>query len=225
MRAQTLFEVIYLMNDKEIKQKKIKELVDKLNNNNKQLDVILELSANLVDVGDLEQAEELLTRSLTLFPNNQDLKYNLGNVYYTADKFDRASDIFDDLISSNYGSVAYFMKAKTLDQQGKKSLAVAFALTAVEKDASDVAANELLADLLMANGNFNTAIGYYQKAIDLKPNAKFFFNIAICQMNLDQPYQEYLELAKQQDETYFNEHEQKLADLHKFLTKNGGSDD
>ncbi|AKP66427.1 tetratricopeptide repeat protein [Companilactobacillus ginsenosidimutans] len=213
------------MNDKEIKQKKIKELVDKLNNNNKQLDVILELSANLVDVGDLEQAEELLTRSLTLFPNNQDLKYNLGNVYYTADKFDRASDIFDDLISSNYGSVAYFMKAKTLDQQGKKSLAVAFALTAVEKDASDVAANELLADLLMANGNFNTAIGYYQKAIDLKPNAKFFFNIAICQMNLDQPYQEYLELAKQQDETYFNEHEQKLADLHKFLTKNGGSDD
>jgi tetratricopeptide (TPR) repeat protein len=211
--------------EKEKKQAVIKQLVEKLNQDNHQLDVILELSANLVSVGDLEQAEELLTRSLSIFPDNQDLIYNLANVYYTADKFDRASELFDQLIAGGYGFEAYFMKAKTLDQQGQRTIAIAFALTAVEKAPHDVGTNELMADLLMANGDFNTAIGYYQLAIDIKPQSKFYFNIAVCQMNLEQPYQEYLEKSKDLDEEYYLKHEQKLAEIQKFLTKNGGNDD
>jgi len=30
----------------------------------------------------LEQAEELLTKSLALFKENKDIRYNLGNVYF-----------------------------------------------------------------------------------------------------------------------------------------------
>lgn len=210
---------------KERKRKHIQKLVARLNKDHKQLNVILELSASLVDVSDLEQAEELLTRSLSLFPDNQDLIYNLGNVYFLASKYDRASDIFDQLIKADYGSVAYFMKAKTLDEQGKKSLAIAYALTAVEKSPQDQMSNELLADLLMANGNFETAIDYYKKADSINESAKYNFNIAICLMNLDQPYQEYLHKSKMIDEKYFNEHEKKISDLQKFLAKNGGKDD
>ncbi|MCH4008429.1 tetratricopeptide repeat protein [Companilactobacillus sp.] len=207
------------------KRAHIQKLVARLNQNNRQLDVILELSANLVDVGDLEQAEELLARSLTLFPDNQDLIYNLGNVYFLADKYDRANELFDQLINKNYGAEAYFMKAKSLDEQGQKSLAIAFALTAVEKMPKDSAANELLADLLMANGNFESAQQYYSKVNEIKPSAKANFNLAICAMNLEQPYQDYLKQSKSLDEHYYVEHEKKLADLQKFLAKNGGSND
>lgn len=214
-----------MSSQEEQKRAHIQKLVAKLNQNNKQLNVILELSANLVDVNDLEQAEELLARSLTLFPNNGDLLYNLGNVYYLADKFDRAGKIFDKLIAAGYGFQAYYMKAKTLNEQGKANLAIAFALTAVEKQPQDVLSNELLADLLMTNANFESAIDYYQKALKIKPSAKYFFNIAICLMNLERPYQTYLEKAKSLDEKYFVEHEKKLADLQKFLTENGGSND
>lgn len=211
--------------DKKAQQKHIKKLVAKLNQNHKQLAVILELSANLVSVGDLEQAEELLTRSLSLFPDNTDLLYNLGNVYYVANKFDRANEIFDKLIQVDYGYEAYLMKAKTLDQQGQRQLAIAFALTAVEQGKADVATHELLADLLMANGNFDSAIQYYQQANAIKTTAKFYFNIALCKMNLGTDYKADLSSAKKLDSDYYHEHEKKLSNLQKFLTKNGGKDD
>ncbi|WP_125767712.1 tetratricopeptide repeat protein [Companilactobacillus furfuricola] len=214
-----------MSSQEEVKRAHIQELVAKLNKDNRQLDVILELSASLVDVNDLEQAEELLARSLTLFPDNNDLLYNLGNVYYLADKFDRAGEIFDRLISADYGFQAYYMKAKTLNQQGHANLAIAFALTAVEKAPKDALSNELLADLLMTNGNFESSIDFYQKALKLKPVAKYYFNIAICLMNLGKDYQFYLEKAKSLDEKYFVEHEKKLSDLQKFLRENGGNDD
>ena len=215
------------MTDKQQQEKQahIQKLVKQLNQDNHQLDVILELSSSLVEVGDLEQAEDLLTRSLSIYPQNQDLRYNLGNVYYLAESFDKANNIFDELINDDYGFEAYLMKAKTLDQMGQTSLAIAFALTAFEKAPNDVATIELLADLLMASGSFETAIDYYQRAQAIEPKAKFAFNIALCLMSEEKPYQQYLDQAKQLDEKYFLEHEQKLAQLQKFLTENGGSND
>lgn len=207
------------------KREHIQKLVDKLNQNNRQLDVLLELSANLVDVGDLEQAEELLTRSLSLFPNNLDLIYNLANVYYLAEKYDRANELLDKLITKDYGFEAYYMKAKTLNGQGNKSMAIVYALTAVEKNGEDLGTIELLADLLMANGNFDTATTYYQKANSIEPKSKFYFNLAVCAMNLEQPFQEFLNESKRLDEKYYLEHEKKLADLQKFMTENGGKND
>ncbi|WP_234032547.1 tetratricopeptide repeat protein [Companilactobacillus bobalius] len=125
------------------KQEAIKLLVADLNKNPKQLSEILQLSTYLVQSEDLEQAEELLARSLEMFKDNQDLLYNLGNVYYLADKYDKANQIFQNLIDDNYAFEAYFMMAKTLDQQGKRQLAIMYALTAAEKAPKDLQANEL----------------------------------------------------------------------------------
>jgi len=137
------------------KEAAIKEIVNELNRDHHQLDKILQLSAYLVEAGDLEQAEELLTKSLALFDENKDIRYNLGNVYFLANKYDKASEIFSKLIQDDYGFEAYFMEAKTLDEQGKKQMAIVYALTAVEKNPKDLASVELMADLLLANGNFS----------------------------------------------------------------------
>lgn len=207
------------------KEAAIKLLVADLNQDAKQLPEILQLSTYLVQAGDLEQAEELLARSLEMFKDNQDLLYNLGNVYYLADKYDRANEIFQKLVDDNYAFEAYFMMAKTLDQQGKRQLAIMYALTATEKAPQDLQANELLADLLLANGNFQEAINYYQKANKIKPTAKYAFNMALCAMNLKQDYQKYLNQAKELDESYYLKNEKKLADLQEFIKKQGDSDD
>ncbi|AYE38015.1 tetratricopeptide repeat protein [Companilactobacillus zhachilii] len=206
------------------KEQAIKLIVADLNKNPKQLPEILQLSTYLVQAGDLEQAEELLARSLEMFKDNQDLLYNLGNVYYLADKFDKANEIFQSLINDNYAFEAYFMMAKTLDQQGKKQLAIMYALTATEKAPRDLQANELLADLLLANGNFQEALGFYQTANKIKPQAKYYFNMALCAMNLHQDYQNYLDQSKKLDEKYYLKNEKKLADLQEFI-KQGDSDD
>ncbi|HIY93741.1 tetratricopeptide repeat protein [Companilactobacillus sp. HBUAS56275] len=207
------------------KQDAIKLLVADLNKNPKQLPEILQLSTYLVQAGDLEQAEELLARSLEMFKNNQDLLYNLGNVYYLADKYDKANQIFQSLIDDNYAFEAYFMMAKTLDQQGKRQLAIMYALTAAEKAPKDLQANELLADLLLANGNFNEALGFYKVANEIQPEAKHYFNMALCAMNLKQDYQNYLNESKKLDEAYYVKHEKKLADLQEFIKQQGDKND
>lgn len=207
------------------KQDAIKLLVADLNKNPKQLPEILQLSTYLVQAGDLEQAEELLARSLEMFKNNQDLLYNLGNVYYLADKYDKANQIFQSLIDDNYAFEAYFMMAKTLDQQGKRQLAIMYALTAAEKAPKDLQANELLADLLLANGNFNEALGFYKAANEIQPEAKHYFNMALCAMNLKQDYQSYLNESKKLDEAYYVKHEKKLADLQEFIKQQGDKND
>ncbi|MFH5810946.1 tetratricopeptide repeat protein [Companilactobacillus sp. FL22-1] len=206
------------------KEAAIKLIVADLNKNPKQLPEILQLSTYLVQAGDLEQAEELLARSLEMFKDNQDLLYNLGNVYYLADKFDKANEIFQNLIDDNYAFEAYFMMAKTLDQQGQKQKAIMYALTAVEKSPKDQQANELLADLLLANGNFQESLRFYQDANKIKPEAKYYFNMALCAMNLDQDYQVFLKKSRELDENYYLKNEKKLADLQKFIEQ-GDSDD
>lgn len=211
--------------DKKQIENEIKKLVKDLNTNDKQLSKVLKLSAYLVQVGDLEQAEELLLRSLTNFPNEKDLRYNLGNVYFMAAKYDKASNIFQKLIQDNYGFEAYFMQAKTLDEQGKKQLAIVYALTATEKNSEDIGGLELMADLLLSNGNFDEAMNYYKKANAIKPTAKYYFNMALCAMNLDQDYQSYLDKSKKLDEKYYLKNEKKLSNLQQFLTKTGDSDD
>ncbi|WP_334328861.1 tetratricopeptide repeat protein [Companilactobacillus sp. HBUAS59699] len=211
--------------DKKQIENEIKKLVKDLNTNDKQLSKVLKLSAYLVQVGDLEQAEELLLRSLTNFPNEKDLRYNLGNVYFMAAKYDKASNIFQKLIQDDYGFEAYFMQAKTLDEQGKKQLAIVYALTATEKNSEDIGGLELMADLLLSNGNFDEAMNYYKKANAIKPTAKYYFNMALCAMNLDQDYQPYLDKSKKLDEKYYLKNEKKLSNLQQFLTKTGDSDD
>lgn len=206
------------------KEAAIKLIVADLNKDPKQLTEILQLSTYLVQAGDLEQAEELLARSLEMFKDNQDLLYNLGNVYYLADKFDRANDIFQKLADDDYAFEAYFMMAKTLNQQGKRQLAIMYALTATEKSPKDLQANELLADLLLANGNFEESLEFYQKANKIKPQAKYYFNMALCAMNLKKDYQSYLNKAKSLDEKYYLKNEKKLADLQEFI-KQGDSND
>ncbi|PMD69119.1 tetratricopeptide repeat protein [Companilactobacillus nuruki] len=206
------------------KEKAIKLLVADLNKNPKQLPEILQLSTYLVQAGDLEQAEELLARSLEMFKDNQDLLYNLGNIYYLADEFDKANQIFQRLVDDNYAFEAYFMMAKTLNQQGKKQLAIMYALTATEKAPSDLQANELLADLLLANGNFNESLGFYKIANKINPQAKYYFNMALCAMNLKEDYQNYLDKSKKLDEQYYLKNEKKLADLQEFI-KQGESND
>src|SRR5699024_851342 len=166
-----------------------------------------------------------LARSLEIFKDNQDLLYNLGNIYYLADKYDKANDIFQKLVNNDYAFEAYFMMAKTLDQQGKRQLAIMYALTAVEKAPKDLRSNELLADLLLANGNFQEALTFYQAANKIQPEAKFYFNMALCAMNLKKEYQSYLNQAKKLDEKYYLKNEKKLADLQEFIKKQGDSND
>ncbi|MFC6176039.1 tetratricopeptide repeat protein [Companilactobacillus huachuanensis] len=206
------------------KEQAIKLVVADLNQDPKQLPKILQLSTYLVEAGDLEQAEELLARSLEMYKDNQDLLYNLGNVYYLADKFDKANDIFQNLVNDDYAFEAYFMMAKTLDQQGKRQLAIMYALTAVEKSPEDLQANELLADLLLANGNFGESLGFYKTASKIQPQAKYYFNMALCAMNLHEDYQNYLDQSKKIDEKYYLKNEKKLAELQKFI-KQGDSND
>ncbi len=212
-----------LFNDGD-KEAAIKLIVADLNKDPKQLQEILQLSTYLVQAGDLEQAEELLARSLEMFKDNQDLLYNLGNVYYLADKFDKANSIFQNLVNDDYAFEAYFMLAKTLDQQGKRQLAIMYALTAAEKSPNDLQANELLADLLLSNGNFNESLGFYKIASEIKPQAKYYFNMALCAMNLHEDYQTYLNKSKELDKSFYMKNEKKLSDLQEFI-KQGDSND
>ncbi|WP_234032548.1 hypothetical protein [Companilactobacillus bobalius] len=78
---------------------------------------------------------------------------------------------------------------------------------------------------MLANGNFEEALGFYKTANEIQPEAKHYFNMALCAMNLKQDYQNYLNESKKLDQDYYLKHEKKLADLQEFIKQQGEKND
>ncbi|WP_245823042.1 tetratricopeptide repeat protein [Lactobacillus terrae] len=204
------------------KEKAVHLLVESLNENYNQLDLILQLSSYLVELGDVEQAEELLTKGLSIYEDDSNLLYNLGNVYFTAGKYEKASEIFQKLINSDFGFEAFYMISKTLDEMDNTQMATVYALTAQEMQPDDLLVNELLASILMKSSNFEEAKQYYQKALKIKEKSADYFNLAICQMNIGEEFNNSLKKSRELDADYFDKQEKKLANIQNYLKETEG---
>lgn len=203
------------------KEEAVIKLADSLKKDFKQLDLILQLSTYLSYGGELDQAVELLQRSLNIFPDNLAIKYNLGNIYFNQSKIDQAMPIFNELLTGDFSKPATFMLAQCYQQLGDNNHALVYAITAAENEKEDEGYPQLVGDLLLATGNIEQAQNYYQLSVDIRKNEKNTFNLALCKSVLDEDgSKELFEESKKINNKYYEDNIQRLADIQKLINGN-----
>lgn len=185
-----------------------------------------DLGSLLTRLKDYEQAEELFMKALGIFDAKQDqeaidlLNYGLGNLYYEVGKVDQAIKLYNKIQNDKRKADSYLMLAQSYMKKGLHKQAVAYGLTAHDLRPDDPEINQVLGDSLLALGEFSQARDYYDKILKRHPGrADTQFNRGLVAMVLGEPYQDYLNQAKQLNLAYYQKSEQKIADIEKTLRK------
>ncbi|MGV0168812.1 tetratricopeptide repeat protein [Furfurilactobacillus sp. WILCCON 0119] len=177
-----------------------------------------ELATVLLEMQDYEQAEELLLKTRSLFPDDEAaialLTYGLGNVYYQAALYDKAAAAFGAVTDKTLQVEAYQMLAQTYMQQNDYQKAFAFALTVHDAKRQDKTVNAMLGDILLAMGNFNQAADFYDQSLASDPkNGPVNFSRALTAMVLDQDPDRFMAAATAADPQFVADGQQRIDDI------------
>lgn len=182
-----------------------------------------DLSVFLVELHSYTQAEELLMKAMGLFANRSVkaknmLTYGLGNVYYSAGKYEQAIQEFQQVTDENLKSDAYIMMAQSYMAQKNYKKALAFLLTAQEVAKQDVKINMMIGQCLMALGNFEQAADFYDKVLAVKPtDGKANFDRGLIAMVLGEDFKLYFDKAEKYDKKNFDQKQGQIADIEKVI--------
>jgi tetratricopeptide (TPR) repeat protein len=125
--------------------------------------VVLTVTENLAE------AEELALKSLGLFERDETAKqalfYALGNVYYAAGEYGQATATFNQVTDEQLVHDATVMQAQSWYAQNAYQRALAFALTSVEQQPFDVAAQVLLGKIWLALQDLQQARQAFEAAL------------------------------------------------------------
>ena len=129
-----------------------------------------------------DKALETYQKALEVNPDNMDLVFNLGRLYFLQEDYDAAIAQFDKVIATNpedfdaninvgnaYLSIADHMRRKAVEEEeaGK---------TFSDKDIEDL--KNKIAEL------HNQAIPYFEKAVSLRPdNSNAWYNLGVAYVN------------------------------------------
>lgn len=154
-------------------QADIARLVSEINANPDNWQAYADLVAVLVATENLVEAEELALKSLGLFQANdealQNLLYAAGNVYYVAGDYARANEFFAKITDLEILHDATVMQAQAWYAQNQFQKALVFALTAVEQQPENVAAQVLLGNIWLGLQNMDKATTAFNDAIHVDP--------------------------------------------------------
>lgn len=200
------------------KQGAVKILVAAIKKAPSQLDNYLELAAYLNALHDVTQAEKLLRSALARFPHNQDIHYSLGTTYYAAASYSRALNEFKKITLPRLQNDKLYMLASTYYAQKDYGHALAFAVTAQQRQPKQVDVNLLAGDCFLAIGDFSHAETYYRQALDQAPaSAPVNFKLGLTAMAQGKSNAAYFKQAKKQDAAYFAREKHKLTDIERYL--------
>lgn len=205
-------------------QKTIQKLIAAVDANPYDPQAYYQLGVALTEMKSYPQAEELFKRALNVFskqPQKQSLlHYGLGNVFYASGFYPEAIQEFQAVTDDKLAFDALIMLAQTNYAQEKYQACLAFALTALDKQANSVEALKLMADSFMALGRFADAETYYQKLLQIdSTNVAALFQLGLTKMFLGKESQDIFAKVKAQDEAYYQKMQTRLQEAETFVTK------
>ncbi|MCO6541387.1 MAG: tetratricopeptide repeat protein [Lactobacillus sp.] len=208
-------EKLYQQGDK---QAAVKLLAQKLQQDMSHADWFLQLSGYLTAGGDFEQAEELLVKAKQLFPETQEIDYNLAVIYFEAGKLAESQKMLQNITDSTLVSDVYYLMAQQSLQQKQLPQALMYALTAYDKNPQLEDNSLLVGDICLQLKEFKRAQEYYQKAVKIKSSALVLFKLALTEMVLgEKSFQQHFAESQRIDPQYFQQHQQQLADIERYL--------
>ncbi|MEJ6348340.1 tetratricopeptide repeat protein [Holzapfeliella sp. He02] len=173
-------------------------LVEQIDQNPKETAGYLQLSLFLVKGNELEKAIELLLKAANLVENPKDLYFNLATSYYLKGDLEKSLNLLNQLPDT---ADNLYQKALVYFNVQNYQKALAYGMTAEQKNPTDTQIQELMGDLWLAMGELTQAQRYFEKIIATKPTAKAYTFFGICLYSQDyQKAQDCFEQATKLDE-------------------------
>lgn len=195
----------------------IRLLVQKIDKNPKNVENYLQLSTYLIEQNSPDQALELLQKAQGLVEKPQELTYNIAVCYYMQGEFEKSLQLLDTLPNDDE---TLYQKALVFMKLGQYQKALAYALTIKILDERTL---ELLGDIWLSLGNLKQAYDSFIKIMPDARNAKVNFMLGLTVLDQDRGRaQEFFDLVKKKDATYFANAQKQYAALAKMIRgKNG----
>lgn len=122
-----------------------------------------------LNIGKSEITRQLLLKANRLIPNNAQVLYRLGSLYFYVNDYKKAHQYLNSAIEADkFFAPAYFSRALVYRETGDTALAITNLQVAVERDPQYYSAYLVLASIY-ANQNNPVAIDYYNNALNIEP--------------------------------------------------------
>ncbi|GBG04686.1 tetratricopeptide repeat protein [Lactobacillus rodentium] len=194
------------------KDKAIHLLINKIDQDQKNIENYLQLSTYLIEENSVDQALELLKKAQGLVIEPEKLSYNIAICYYMQGEFEKSLNIINTLPNDDE---TLYQKALIFMKLGQFQKALAYALT---KKKQDDRTYELLGDIWLSLGDLKTARQEFEQIPSAKRNAKvnFLLGLTILDHDRDQA-QNYFDRSKELDSAYFTQAQSQYAAIAKML--------
>lgn len=165
-----------------------------------------------IQLGNSGVTASLLNKANLLIPDNIDILYRLGNLYFYVQDYNKALQYLNETMSIDpYYPMAFFTKALLMLEKGDTATAISNLQIAVEREPEYYDAYIQLA-LLFSTKNNPIALNYYDNALALFPDSfEALYGKAMFLQNNSQAnkaiavYQEILQTGnKNKKQVYFN---------------------
>lgn len=187
---------------------KIPDAIDALtkakNLNDQKAETLFFLGLAYFANNDLDQAIASIKKADELgFEPKEQIKLKLGDIYLLKEDYKKAEKLYDELISLNTSNIELFVRNTWINIDKLKSpfKAVDIAFKAVQSHPDNAMSYNLVGWALTANGNYDEAKEYLQKALTMDPK------LAAAYLNFGWLYE------KQNAETLAKEYYQKAYKL------------
>jgi predicted O-linked N-acetylglucosamine transferase (SPINDLY family) len=177
-----------------------------------RLSTLTNLCAVLIKLGKLERASELITKAISLYPFDEAILLNQGNLFEKNKNWEMALISYTKAIElkSNYVE-AHFNSGNVLKQLKRFAEALVFYDQAISIKNDHIEAHLNRGDILSETRFFDDALASYTKAIDFSPvNPTAYLIRGNCLRNLRKlneaiaDYEKAIELKTEHVEAYFN---------------------
>ena len=194
------------------KDKAIHLLINKIDQDQKNIENYLQLSTYLIEENSVDQALELLKKAQGLVKEPEKLNYNIAICYYMQGEFEKSLNIINTLPNDDE---TLYQKALIFMKLGQFQKALAYALTIKKQDDRTY---ELLGDIWLSLGDLKTAQQEFEQIPSAKRNAKvnFLLGLTILDHDRDQA-QKYFDRSKELDSVYFTQAQSQYATIAKML--------
>lgn len=188
-------------------------LVEKIDQNPKQVENYLQLSTYLLEQGSSDQAQKLLEEAMHLVNEPKELYYNLAVCYYSQGDFNKALNLLDQIKNDD---LTLYQKALVYLKLGQGQKALAYALTIKHVDAR---VQELLGDIWLSLGDNKKAEASFKRIPSGKRTAKIYFLLGVTMLDHDRDEAEKnFNLAKEKDPKYYDQARNQYGNLMKLIS-------
>ena len=131
--------------------------------------IVVKNLAALISGKDADEAETLLKQSAELTPDDPEIYYHFGNLYYARNDNEKAIEAFERAIEINPKQPEFYNNlGNVLELEGRGKDAIAVLRKALELNPKFANAHNNLGNSLLNAGKTEEALEYYHRAIELE---------------------------------------------------------